>query len=165
MKGGLLKGGFMQMVLSILGIVLFVTMFSTIMSALTTLAGTSGVSDFIALATIIGIAPTVLLLAGVFGAGVIYYKGYKASAATGSDASGLMRMVLGVLVIILFVTLFATIVTAFKTMYDLYAANTTWVAFGTVLSIMPTVLFIGGIFAGIGTGVGGYRARKRKKAL
>ncbi len=162
MKGGI-KQGFLPMILSILGIVLFVSMFSTVMTALTTLANTSGVSTFIALATIIGISPTVLLLGGVTGAGIVYYKGYKAAAT--SDSGGLMRMVMGVLVVILFVTLFATIVTNFKTLYDAYAANTSWIAFGVTLTIMPTVLFLGGIFAGVGTGVGGFKARRSRRAL
>ena len=76
-----------------------------------------------------------------------------------------MRMVLGVLVIILFVTMFATIITAMSTLYTAYSDNTDWVAFGTVLSISPTVLFLGGIFAGGSTAVGGYRARRRRRAL
>ena len=163
MKGGV-KQSFLPMILSILGVVLYVTMFATIMTALTTLANTAGVSNFIALATVIGIAPTVLIIAGVFGAALVYRKGYKA-AGEGSDPGGMMRMVVGVLVVILFVTLFATIVTSMNTLYTTYSGNASWIAFGTVVSIAPTVLFLGGIFAGTATAVGGYRARRSRRAL
>ena len=162
MKGGM-KSGFMPMILSVLGIVLYVSMFATIMTGLTTLAGTSGISNFTALSTIIGIAPTVLFLGGVMGGSLVYYKGYKQSAA--QDPGGLIRMVLGVLIVILFITLFATIVTNVTTIYDLYQANTSWIAFGTVLSIAPTILFLGGIFAGTTTAVAGYKARRGRRAL
>ncbi len=160
-----LKTGFMPMILSILGVVLYVTMFSTVMTGLTTLAGTSGVSNFIALSTVIGIAPTVLFLGGVFAAGLVYWKGYKNISESGGDPGGLMRMVVGVLIVILFITLFATIVTAVNTLYTTYSSNTSWIAFGTVMSIAPTVLFLGGIFAGTGTAVAGYRARKSRRTL
>jgi len=158
-----MKSGFMPMILSVLGVVLFTTMFATVMTSLSTLSATSGISNFTALSTVIGIAPTVLFLAGVFGAGLVYYRGFKASAT--GDPGGMMRMVLGVLVVILFITLFATIVTSVTTIYDLYASNTSWIAFGTVMSIAPTVLFLGGIFAGSATAISGYKARSSRNAL
>lgn len=158
-----MKAGFMPMILSILGVVLYTTMFSTVMTALVALANTSGISNFTALSTVIGISPTVLFLGGIFGGALVYYKGYK--SAQGSDPGGLMRMVLGVLIMILFVTLFATIVTAISSLYTSYASNTSWIAFGTVMAISPTVLFLGGIFAGGATAVSGYRARKRRRSL
>ena len=160
-----MKSGFLPMILSILGIVLFATMFATVMTALTTLAETSGVSTFIALSTVIGIAPTVLILTGTVGAGLAYYMGYKQVGAGGGDQSGLLRMVMGVLIIILFVTLFASIVTSFNTLYTTYGSNTSWIAFGTTVTIIPTILFLGGIFAGGATAYSGYRARSRRKAL
>ena len=160
-----LKGGFLAMVLSVLGIVLYVTMFSSVMTAIAALWLTSGVSNFIAFSTVLGIAPTVLFLGGIFGAGFAFWRGYKGVAGGGSDPGGLMRMVFGVLVIILFVTMFSTIITAMQTLYDAYSANTSYIAFGTVISIAPTVLFLGGIFAGGSTAVGGYRARRRRRAL
>ena len=159
-----LKGGFLAMVLSVLGVVLYTTMFSTVMTALGALHFDAG-TDFIAFRTVVGISPTVLFLGGIFGAGFAYWRGYKGVAGGGGDPGGLMRMVLGVLVIILFVTMFATIITAMSTLYTAYSDNTDWVAFGTVLSISPTVLFLGGIFAGGSTAVGGYRARRRRRAL
>ena len=158
-----IKSGFLPMILSVLGVVLFINMFSTVMTGLVTLAGTAGVSNFTALSTVIGIAPTVLFLGGIFGGALIYYKGYK--AASSSDPGGLMRMVLGVLIVILFITLFSTIVTNMNTLYGLYATNTSWIAFGTVMSIAPTVLFLGGIFAGTATATGGWRSRKNRKSL
>jgi len=162
MKG--MKGGFLAMVVSVLGVVLYVTMFSTVLTAFETLRTHTNIATFTALSTVVAIAPTVLLLAGIFAAGFGYYKGYKSTASGGSDTGGLMRMVLGVLVIILFVTLFSTIVTA---MYTLYSADNAseYTAFQTVVQIAPTVLFLAGVFAGGATAAGGYRARKRKKRL
>ena len=160
-----MKSGFLPMVISVLAVVLYVSMFGSIMTALTTLAAVDGISDLVALATIIGIAPTVLLLGGVFGAGLAYYKGFKAS--TTSDTGGLMRMVMGILVVILFITLFSTIASAFVTLNTSYGAssNTSWVAFGTVVTIVPTILFLGGIFAGIGTASSGIRTRRRSRRM
>jgi len=163
MKGGM-RGGFLAMVVSVLGVVLYVTMFSTVLTAFETLRTHANIATFVALETVVEIAPTVLLLAGIFAAGFGYYKGYKSSAQAGSDTSGLMRMVLGILVIILFVTLFSTIVTA---MYTLHSADNAdqYTAFQTVVTIAPTVLFLAGIFAGGATAAGGYRARRRRRAL
>ena len=151
------------MVLSVLGVVLYVAIFSSVMSALATLYATAGVSTFTAFTTILGISPTILLLGGVFAAGLMYYKGYKNVGASGSDAGGLLRMVLGVLQIILFVTLFATIITGFYTLYTAYGTCTTWIAFGTVITILPTVLFLAGVFSGIMTTRSGYKARRASK--
>lgn len=162
--GGGIKSGFLPMVLAILGLVLFVNMFTTVMTALTTLSAISGISTFIAMPTLIGIAPTVLLLGGIGAAGFAYWRGYQL-ASSGGDTGGLMRMVLGVLMVILFITLFGTVATNFYSLYTTYGGNTSWIAFGTVVTVMPTVLFIGGIFAGVGTAVSGYRSRRKRRAL
>lgn len=159
---GSMKGGFLAMVVSVLGVVLYVTMFSTVLTAFESLRTHTNIDTFTALSTVVEIAPTVLLLAGIFAAGFGYYKGYKATATGGTDTGGLMRMVLGVLVIILFVTLFSTIVTA---MYTLYTADNAdqYTAFQTVVQIAPTVLFLAGVFAGGATAAGGYSARRKSK--
>ena len=238
---GTFKAGFMPMVLSMIGVVLFTTMFSTIMTSLVSLRDTAdtivdtadnvstavgvtiapvtltesllnslvanvisvtsshgpdvpvadnytsptlnltglaanvtagdgrtitttyyheATSHYVALSTIIGITPTVLFLSGIFGAAFLYYGGYKKVTGSGADTSGIMRMVLGVLVIILFTTLFKTIVVSMNTLYTTYGSVTSWIAFGTVVSIAPTVLFIGGIFAGTATAASGYRSRR-----
>jgi len=153
------KGGFLTMVLSILGVVLFVSMFSSILTAIGAVLDYANVTTFIALEVVCKIAPTVLLLAGVGVAGFGYYKGLK--TAGGNDPGGMLRMVLGVLVIILFCTLFLTILESFYTLYS--AANASYIAFQTVASILPTILFISGIFAGTTTAVSGYRARRKGK--
>ena len=160
MGSGEVKSGFLKMTFSVIGIVILFAMFPTIITGLATLLTTSGVSNFIAFTTIVGIAPTILILGLTFGAAMLYRSGYK-SVSTG-DSGGLIRMVMGVLEIILFVTLFATILSSSATLYT--SANTTWIAFGTVMSIIPTVLFLGGLFAGAATTVGGYRARKARRA-
>lgn len=153
------------MVLAVLGIVLYVTLFDTILTAFTTLAANTHIGTFVAFATIIKIAPTVLLLGGLISAGLIYWKGYGKLAAGGGDASGILRMVMGALMIILFVTLFSTIVDSF---YTLWLSDNTakyFIAFQTVCTILPTILFLAGVFAGVATGVGGYRSRRRRRAL
>ena len=155
------KGGFLAMILSVLGVVLYTTMFGTVMTAFDNLVTVIGIGGpFIALETVVYIAPTVLLLGGIFGAAWGYWKGYQAVAG-GADASGMLRMVLGILVIILFVTLFSTIVTAFDDLWTLYDGSD-YIAFDTVLTIVPTILFLAGIFAGIGTSVAGYRSRRKR---
>jgi hypothetical protein len=138
-KGDFLKGGFMQMISAI---------FTTIMSSLTTLYGTEGASSFIAFQTVITIIPTILLLAASIAAGIFYVKGYNKLAGGGQDPSGLLRMILGILQIVLFVTMFATVITNFYSLYTAYGTNTTWIAFGTVITIIPTILFLSGIFSG-----------------
>jgi hypothetical protein len=141
-----LTSGFMVMIYAILGLVLMAALFTPIMSSLASLLGTTGVATFTALVTVIGIIPTILLLGLSVASGIFYYKGYK--QAVGQDPGGLLRMVLGILQIILFITMFATIVTSFYSLYTTYNSNTTYIAFGTVLSIVPTILFLGGIFSG-----------------
>lgn len=160
-KGG--GAGFLPMVIAIVGLVVYVTMFPTVLSGLATLYTTTGVANFTAFQTILRISPTILFIAGIFGAGFAYYRGYRAYATGGGDPSGLIRMVLGVLSIILFVTLFATVLTNMNTLYS--SANTTWIAFGTVVSISPTVLFLAGLFAGGATTYSGYKARKSRRSL
>ena len=162
MKG---KGGFVAMVLSVLGIVLYTTMFSTILTAFTTLAAHANLSTFIAFEVIVKIAPTVLLLGGLLASAFVYWKGYGKLAANGGDANGILRMVVGALMIILFVTLFDTILTSFYTLWLADNASKYFIAFQTVCTIVPTILFIAGVFAGVATGVGGYKSRKRRRAL
>ncbi|MBE3142184.1 MAG: hypothetical protein IMZ53_16550 [Thermoplasmata archaeon] len=159
--GGDMKGGFLKMTFSVVGLVILFAMFPTILTALAALLVSTGVSNFIAFTVIVGIAPTVLILGLTFGAAMLYRSGYKSVSA--NDAGGLIRMVMGILEIILFVTLFATILSSSYTLFS--SANATWIAFGTVMSIMPTVLFLSGIFAGGATAYGGYKARKGRKAL
>ena len=161
MKSNVIRGGFLQMVLGVLGIVLYVTIFSSILTATEAIRAYANLSTFTALETVVEIAPTVLLLAGIFAGGFAYYKGYKMSGGEGSDPGGLMRMVLGVLVIILFVTLFSTILSSMYTLYSTTNASE-YTAFQTVCQITPTILFLTGIFAGTMTAVSGYKARKRR---
>ncbi len=161
MKGGVKNSGFLQMVFSVLAIVLVTSMFTTIMTALKTLMETSGVSNFIAFTTIVGITPTILLLSLTVGSGLMYYKGYKMAGA--ADNGGIIRIVFGVLMLILFITLFATVASSFVTLNTTYGSNTTWVAFGTTVTIIPTILFLGGIFASITTSVAGYKAHKARR--
>jgi hypothetical protein len=141
-----LTEGFMVMIYAILAVVLMTSLFTPIMSALATLYGTTGSSVMIAFQVVITIVPTVLLLAITTGAGIFYYKGYKQSVS--QDPGGMLRLVLGVLQIILFITMFATVVTNLYTLYTTYGTNSTWIAFGVVITIIPTILFLAGIFSG-----------------
>jgi hypothetical protein len=154
-----LKGGFMEMLYSILGIVLLSALFGTVMSALAALYSTPGSNVFIAFRTIITIVPTVLLLGSTVGLGIVYVKGYQKLSSGGEDPSGLLRMVVGILEIVLFITMFASVITNFYTLYTTYGTNTTWIAFGTVITIVPTILFLGGIFSGGMVAVQGAKAK------
>lgn len=156
------KSGFIVMILAVLGVVLFVTMFSTVMDEFDTLYNHVSIGTFTAMQTVVGIAPTILFLGGIFGAGYGYYRGYKSVGGKGGDPGGLLRMVLGVLMIILFITLFSTILTNMATLYTATNASS-FTAFTTVVSIAPTVLFLSGIFAGGATAVGGIKARRKRR--
>ncbi len=154
-------GGVMVVTLALLGLVLFASMFSTIMTALNAIRyGGTTLSNYTAFDTILGISPVILWLGGLFGAGFAYYKGY--SIAAGKDNNGFMRMVMGVLTLVLFVTLFATVLSGIETVRT--GTNVTnYTAFSTVIGISPTILFLGGIFAAISSGVGGVRTYRRRK--
>ncbi len=156
------KGGILTMVLSVLGIILFVSLFVTIVTAINSLRyGATALTPYTAFDTILSIAPTVLFLTGLFAAGFAYYKGY--SAVAGGDASGFLRMVMGILEIVLFVTMFSTVLTQMETLRTTTnVANYT--ALSTVIGIAPTVLFLGGIFTGAFTAYKGARARGKKKS-
>lgn len=147
---------FLQMVFSILGIVLFVTMFNTILTGFGTLWTASGISNYTGFTTVLQIGPTVLFLGGVFGGAWAYYKGYQKAISSGIN--GLLLVVLGAIEIILFLALFSTILTSTATIYA--SANATWIALQTVIGIAPTVLLLGGLYAGGATAVGGYRSRR-----
>lgn len=157
------RGGFIAMVLAVLGVVLYVTLFSSILTGLETIRSYANISTFVALETVIKISPTILLLLGIFGGAFVYWKGYKSVAAKGGDPGGLLRMVLGVLVIILFISLFYTILTSFYSLHGFENASE-YTAFQTVVTILPTILFLMGIFAGSATAAGGYRARKKSRS-
>ena len=154
------KSSFILMVFAVVGIVLFVAMFENILTGLVALLNYANLNTFTALETIVKIAPTVLLIGGVFAASFGYYKGYK--GAQTQDASGVLRMVFGVVMIILIVSLFLTILTGFYTLYS-HANASAFTAFTTVVAIAPTVLFLAGIFGGVATGVSGAKAQKKKK--
>lgn len=153
--------GIMFVVLAQLGIVLFAALFSSIMTQINNLRyGPTTLTSYIAFDTILSIAPTVLWLGGMLGAGVGYYKGY--SIVAGKDEQGFMRMIMGVLTLVLFVTLFGTVLSNVETVRT--GTNVSnYIAFATVIGISPTVLFLGGIFASISSGVAGVRANRRRK--
>jgi len=160
------RSGLLTMVFSILGVVLVASMFDTILTTLGTLRSTAGASDFLVFTTVVGIAPTILLLIMLGGGAYGFVKGYGGLSG-GGDASGLVRIVFGALSVILFVSMFSTVITAMHLVWaNSGGANASiWIALRTVSSIMPTVLFLGGIFAGVATTVGGIRARKKSKAM
>jgi hypothetical protein len=138
--------GYMPMIFSILGLVALSALFIPIMNALAGLYDTPGASNFTLLQLVITIVPTILILALSVGLGFSYYTGFKQMAT--QDANGLISMVVGVMAILLFITMFGTVITNFSSLYTNYGTNTTWIAFGTVLTIVPTILFLGGLFGG-----------------
>lgn len=160
MKAGKYSG-VMVVVMALLGMILFVSMFSTIMSAINNLRyGATSLTNFIAFDTILSIAPSILWLGGLLGAGFAYYKGY--SIVSGKDSSGFMRMVMGVLTLVLFVTMFLTVLSNVNTVYGSTNASN-YVAFTTIVGITPTILFLAGIFASVSSGIQGYRQSRRRR--
>ena len=68
-----ISGGFISMVMSVLGLVLYITVFANVLTAIDAIRQYANISTFIALSTVVLIAPTVLLLGGVIGAGFAFY--------------------------------------------------------------------------------------------
>ncbi len=157
------NGGLLAMIFSILGIVVYCAMFAEVMTAFDALFAIVGISDLLLLTLILNYAPTLLLLGGVAVSGIVFYKGYQSTAAT--DVNGMIRMVFAALGLILFVTMFSNIATSFVTLYTTYAADPNYPIFDLAVAITPTILFIGGIAAFVGTGIKGLRAsNKHRKA-
>lgn len=156
-------GGVMVVVMSLLGLILFASLFSTIMTAINNIRyGATTLSNYTAFDTILGISPVILWLGGLFGAGFAYYKGYSIVAAR--DSNGFMRMIMGVLTLVLFATMFLTVLSNIETVRA--GTNVSnYTAFSTVIGISPTILFLAGIFASISSAVGGVRARRRSRGF
>jgi hypothetical protein len=156
------NGGFLMMVFGILGLVLWTTLFTPILEAFVTLASLDYIANYIAFEVIIKIVPSILFLAGIFGGLWLQYKGYK--KAMGSGINALLVTVMGALEIILFVTLFATVMGGIE---DIRTSDNIsyFIALSTVVSISPAILFLSGIFAGGAMAVGGWKNRKGKAAL
>ncbi len=156
-------GGIMMVVMSLLGLILFASLFSTIMSAINNIRyGATVLTNYTAFDTILGIAPVILWLGGLFGAGFAYYKGY--SIVAGKDSNGFMRMIMGVLTLVLFAVMFLTVLSNIETVRA--GTNVSnYTAFSTVIGISPTILFLSGIFASISATVGGVRARRRSRGF
>jgi hypothetical protein len=155
------NGGFMRMIFSILGVVLAVTMFGNTMTFFDTLAAVPNASAYIAYSIGIEISPSIILL-GIMGVAQWQYrKGY--SQATDSGVNGLLMVVFGFLEIILFLALFPTIMAALETVRTLGTIDN-YIALKVVVEIMPIVLYLGGLFAGGATTIGGLRQNKKQKA-
>ncbi len=150
------------MIIGVLGLVLYVTMFSSILTAFVTLLGATNIASYIAFETVVKIAPTILFLLGIFGSSWLYYHGYKQAMQAGIN--GLIMVVFGALQIILFVTLFSTIMSSMETLRT--ADNvSSFIAFTTVVGIAPTILLLLGLFSGGAVAVGGYKGSKSKGSL
>lgn len=158
------KGGFLAMVFAVLGIVLYCSFFTSIQTGLVTLLTYANISTFPLFLIMVKIAPVVLLLGGLLGSGAVYFKGFQKLAANGGDVNGLLRMVMAALGIVLFVTMFSTILDSFYTLYTSANASS-FIAFQIVTQIMPALLFIIGVGGFVATGVSGLRARKNRKSL
>lgn len=162
--------GFLVMTISFVGIVLFTSIFLNIMTQVELIRSYSNISSFLVLSILVQIAPVVMLIGSLLVARWGYSRGETMAAA--SDASGLMRMVYGAIGLILFCALFYVFL---PYMYYIYNGGTTanatftpsnYIALQTVASIIPAVLFIGGIFMTGRTAVRGYKARKaRRRAM
>ncbi len=151
------NSGFFMMVIAILSMVLYVTLFNNILTGFVSLLSVTNAASYIAYSTVVQIGPTILFLGGIFGMGMLYYKGYQ--KATGAGVNGLFLIVLGALEIILFVTLFTTIMSAMETIRT-NASIDSFIALSTVVQIAPVILLLGGLFAGAMTVTAGVRARK-----
>ena len=149
------QGGFMFMILSIVAMVLSITMFQSIMTYIALDMAVTNASAYIGYTVVVGVTPTLLLLTIVGGAGWGYKHGYDQAVNNGAS---LILMVFGILEIILFAALFPTIMAALEAVRTLPSiAN--YIALEVVVQIVPVLLWLGGLFAGGATAVGGFRHR------
>jgi hypothetical protein len=135
-------------------------MFTEVMAGFDVLFDIAGIEDLMLFTLILNYAPTLLLLGGIAGAGLAYYKGYGQVSST--DVNGMIRMVFAALGLVLFVTMFGNIATSFVDLYTAYSADPNYPIFDLAVSIAPTILFLGGIAAFVGTGIGGLKASRKK---
>lgn len=138
--------GFLGMVLTFLGIVLWVTLFGAIMTQFDTLLTYAHLASFTLLQTLYQIGPVVIFLGVLGGMGWGYYKSYM-STTKGEGVNMLMWVVFGALQIILFLSLFPTVVTSLYTVLT-DSSISQYIALSTVLQISAAIIFLGGIFAG-----------------
>lgn len=153
------NGGLLAMILSIVGIVVWVTMFEDVMLGFDALWAIVGIEDLFMMPILLGYGPTIILLAVIGGMAVAYYAGAKSLAV--KDTNGLIRMVMAALSLVVFITMFSEVATVFVGLFTLYDADPNYPIFGLTCSIAPAILFLGGIVAIVGTGVSGARARLR----
>ena len=154
---------FMGMVLTFLGIVLWATLFDTILAQFDVLMGYTHLSSFTLLQTMYEIGPVILFL-GVLGLlGWGYYTSYMKSTAKGDSINMLMWVVFGALQILLFLALFSTVISSLYTILQ-DSSIASYIALQTVVQISAAIIFLSGIFAGgwnISTGI---RNQRKKKA-
>ena len=154
---------FMGMVLTFLGIVLWATLFDTILQQFDTLMGYTHLSSFTLLQTMYEIGPVILFL-GVLGLlGWGYYTSYMNSNKQGTGVNMLMWVVFGALQILLFLALFSTVISSLYTVLQ-DSSIASYIALQTVVQISAAIIFLSGIFAGgwnISTGI---RNQKKKKS-
>ncbi len=152
------KGSFgvLGMVMTVLLEIFAITVFASIIGPFNTLYTTAN-ATWIAFGTVITIIPTLIFLAMIVGGGIGYWKSYKSASSGG--VNGFLIMVVGILEIILFVSMFSSVITGLAAI--LSANITNFIALTTIVGISPTLLFLLGIFASLGTAIGGYRKGKK----
>ncbi len=155
-KGSL---GVLGMVMTVLLEIFAITVFASIISPFNTLYTTAN-ATWIAFGTVLTIIPTLIFLAMIVGGGIGYWKSYRAAASGG--VNGFLIMVVGILEIILFVSMFSSVVTGLAAILTSNVTN--FIALSTIVGISPTLLFLLGIFACLGTAIGGYRQGKKGRS-
>ena len=155
-------GGFLGMVLTFLGIVLWVTLFGSIVTQFGVLLAYAHLSSFTLLQTLYQIGPVVIFLGVLGGLGWGYYKSYM-SSNKGDGVNMLMWVVFGALQIILFLSLFPTVVTSLYTVLT-DSSISSYIALSTVVQISAAIIFLGGIFAGGWNIAQGVKSGRKAKA-
>ncbi len=150
-----MKGGILLKVFAVLAVVIFASIFPSLMTGINSLRyGGISLTNFLVFDTVLSIAPTIMWLAGIALFTFASYAGYKQISMT--STSGFMLLISGVLEVVIFVTMFSTILTNINTVYATTNASA-YIAFTTVVGIAPTILFLEGIGSGIFSGIQGGR--------
>jgi hypothetical protein len=154
-------GGLFQMILGTLGLVLFTTVFGTILTYFVTLAENSALANFLVMDILVKIGPTLLFLGGLFS--LIYFgqvKGFQ--RASGAGIGSLVMVVYGAIEVILFLAMFNVILNNFEALRT--SDNLSYfIALSVCISIGPAMAFLAGLFSGVGTFVSGVKGMGGKK--
>lgn len=157
------NSGLMTMIFSSLGIVVFAYIFKALMTYFDAAWAIDGIEDLFLVPLILQFGPTIILIIVLGGAAWGYVQGLGSVAA--KDASGLVRIIMGGLGVIMFLAMFTPIAEVFVELWVLYNEDPNYPMLGLTLSIFPAIILLTGIVGSVGSAVSGLRAHGKRSAV